>query len=373
MKNLKTFSEFISEATEFNPANTSDIDVLLPAIKSASELKPGKEYVVKLNGKTHANMMYQGVSDGNYIFNSEDMETVLNLNREQINGAVSTGGVQPVNEAMDKSLIDKAIKISGEITLDDLAGSNNFEFVANIFGKEYKDIYAIDSSNTDSDISNSERNTLKKLESEVLKNGKDLAAAPGIKIAKRLGNVILTNSGISGEGYFTYVIKESINEAVKRTAAQVNKDAEDRIKNQIARYSELMKTKPEKANYYKAQLDLAHARATTINLKKKVDALKESTGLNEAKSYKGREIFPDWIDPKRDFGAPVKSLKDLKPGAEYILWEPGMDTWQAEFIYQGNTGGKYIFNDSNKEADPMIFTASEIGEYISNGDVIKQN
>jgi hypothetical protein len=35
---------------------------------------------------------------------------------------------------------------------------------------------------------------------------------------------------------------------------QVNKDAEDRIKNQISRYSELMKTKPEKANYYKAQL-----------------------------------------------------------------------------------------------------------------------
>ena len=190
MKNLKTFSEFVSEAAEFNPANTSDIDILLPAIKSASELMPGKEYVINLDGKTHANMMYQGVSDGNYIFNSEDMETTLNLNAEQINGAVSDGGVQPVNEA---------------------------------------------------------------------------------------------------------------------------------------------------------------------------------------KSYKGREVFPDWIDPKRDFGAPVKSIKDLKPGAEYILWEPGMDNWQAEFIYQGNTGGKYIFNDSNKEADPMVFTASELEEYISSGDVIKQN
>ena len=103
MKNLKTFSEFISEATEFNPANTSDIDVLLPAIKSATELKPGKEYVVKLNGKIHSNMLYQGVSDGNYIFNSEDMETVLNLNREQINGAVSDGGVQQVNEAVRRT------------------------------------------------------------------------------------------------------------------------------------------------------------------------------------------------------------------------------------------------------------------------------
>ena len=259
MKNLKTFSEFVSEAAEFNPANTSDIDILLPAIKSASELMPGKEYVINLDGKTYANMMYQGVSDGNYIFNSEDMETTLNLNAEQINGAVSDGGVQPVNEA------------------------------------------------------------------------------------------------------------------VKRTAAQVNKDAEDRIKNQIDRYSELMKSNPDKANVYKAQLDLAHAKMTVVNLKKKVDALRESTELDEAKSYKGREVFPDWIDPKRDFGAPVKSIKDLKPGAEYILWEPGMDNWQAEFIYQGNTGGKYIFNDSNKEADPMVFTASELEEYISSGDVIKQN
>jgi hypothetical protein len=259
MKNLKTFTEFVSESQEFDPAKTTDIDVLLPAIKSASELMPGKEYVINLDGKTHANMMYQGVSDGNYIFNSEDMETTLNLNAEQINGAVSIGGVQPVNEA------------------------------------------------------------------------------------------------------------------VKRTADQVNKDAENRIKTQIDRYSDLMKSKPEKANVYKAMLDLAHARMTVVNLKKKVDALRESVSLDESKKYKGREVFPNWIDPSRDFGAPVSKSKDLKPGAEYILWEPGMDVWQAEWIYQGHTGGKHIFNDSNKEAEPMVFTDSELEEYITSGDVIKQN
>lgn len=190
MKNLKTFAEFVSESQEFDPAKTTDIDVLLPAIKSASDLMPGKEYVINLDGKTHANMMYQGVSDGNYIFNSEDMKTTLNLNAEQINGAVSVGGVQRVNES---------------------------------------------------------------------------------------------------------------------------------------------------------------------------------------KSYKGREVLPNWINPSRDFGAPVSKSKDLKPGAEYILWEPGMDVWQAEWIYQGYTGGKHIFNDSNKEADPMVFTQSELEEYITSGDVIKQN
>jgi len=261
MKNLKTFSEFVSEAAEFNPANTSDIDVLLPAIKSASELMPGKEYVIKLDGKTHSNMMYQGVSDGSYIFNSEDMETVLNLKDDQINSAVSDGGVQPVNEA------------------------------------------------------------------------------------------------------------------VKRTADQVNKDAEDRIKNQIARYSEMMKSKPEKANVYKAQLDLAHAKMTVVNLKKKVDALRESTELDESKLYKGKEVLPDYIDPRRDFGAPVKNSKELKVGAEYVIYEPGMDNWQAENIYQGYTGGIHIFNSSTQfgEAEPLELTDKELESAIKDGEIIKQN
>ena len=192
MKNLKTFSEFISEAAEFNPTNTSDLDVLLPAIKSATELKPGKEYVIKLDGKIHTNMIYQGVSDSSYIFNSEDMETVLNLKDEQINSAVSDGGVQPVNES---------------------------------------------------------------------------------------------------------------------------------------------------------------------------------------KLYKGKEVLPDWIDPKRDFGSPIKNAKELKVGAEYIIYEPGMDNWQAENIYQGYTGGIHIFNSSTQfgEAEPLELTDKDLASAIKDGEIIKQN
>jgi hypothetical protein len=67
---------------------------------------------------------------------------------------------------------------------------------------------------------------------------------------------------------------EFLNEATKRTADQVNKDAENRLKDQISRYSELMKSNPEKSDMYKAQLDLAHAKMTVLNLKKKVDALR---------------------------------------------------------------------------------------------------
>lgn len=59
-------------------------------------------------------------------------------------------------------------------------------------------------------------------------------------------------------------------EAVRRPDAEVMKDAEEKIKNQIAKYSELMKSKPEKADVYKAQLDLVHAKQTVLAMKKKL-------------------------------------------------------------------------------------------------------
>jgi hypothetical protein len=97
--------------------------------------------------------------------------------------------------------------------------------------------------------------------------------------------------------------------------------------------------------------------------------------LNEAKTYKGKEVLPDYIDPKKDFGAPVKSLKDLKAGVEYIIYEPGMDNWQAENIYQGYTGGIHIFKSSTQfgEAEPLELSTDDLESAIKNGEVIKQN
>jgi len=106
------------------------------------------------------------------------------------------------------------------------------------------------------------------------------------------------------------------------------------------------------------------------------DIIKGPTVLESSKKYKGYEVYPDWIDPKRDFGNPVKSVYDLKPGAEYILWEPGMETWQAEYIYQGHTGGNHIFNPLSQNAiggEAMVFTDYELAEYIKDGYIIKQN
>ena len=69
-------------------------------------------------------------------------------------------------------------------------------------------------------------------------------------------------------------LDELFTEAVKRSSAEVIKDAEDKIKQQISRYSELMKTNPEKADLYKAQLDLVHAKQTVLAMKKKLEQVK---------------------------------------------------------------------------------------------------
>jgi hypothetical protein len=77
------------------------------------------------------------------------------------------------------------------------------------------------------------------------------------------------------ESYEEISVDELFCEAVRRPVDQVNKEAEDRLKAQIQKYSELMKTNPEKANIYKAQIDLAHAKQVVLSLKKKLEALKK--------------------------------------------------------------------------------------------------
>lgn len=77
------------------------------------------------------------------------------------------------------------------------------------------------------------------------------------------------------ESYEELTTDELFCEAVRRTADQVNKEAEDRLKSQIDKYSQLMKNHPEKANVYKAQLDLAHAKQIVLSMKKKLEAVKK--------------------------------------------------------------------------------------------------
>lgn len=91
---------------------------------------------------------------------------------------------------------------------------------------------------------------------------------------------IITFEGFLNESINTNIdnltIDELFTEAVKRSSSEVIKAAEDKIKEQISRYSKLMKSNPEKADLYKAQLDLIHAKESVLAMKKKLDLVKSS-------------------------------------------------------------------------------------------------
>lgn len=65
-----------------------------------------------------------------------------------------------------------------------------------------------------------------------------------------------------------------VNEAKYRSASEINREAEDLLKTQIKRYTDRMKTNPDKIEIYKAQLELTHAKLNVLTAKKQLDQLK---------------------------------------------------------------------------------------------------
>jgi hypothetical protein len=112
MKRLLSFEEFVNEhyeapvqgqenieeaaADTFDPAKTTDTDVVVATPATLADLKPGKEYTLTVDGEEKGDMMFQGVTDGVYIFNSEDQKTVLDFNEEEMTKIVSAGGAKEV-------------------------------------------------------------------------------------------------------------------------------------------------------------------------------------------------------------------------------------------------------------------------------------
>jgi hypothetical protein len=101
MKNLLSFDEFVNEhynvsegddSTGFDPTKTTDADATEAAIKTVEELVPGTEYVV--DGKT--DMLYQGVTDGVYVFNGEEKAEAVQFTEEEMSSLVSAGKVSAV-------------------------------------------------------------------------------------------------------------------------------------------------------------------------------------------------------------------------------------------------------------------------------------
>lgn len=99
MKKLLSFDEFVNEQYEnFDPANTTGEDPIAKVLASIDELVPGKEYVLTIDGVKNTDMLYQGVTDGAYIFNGEDKAHDISLNDEEMQAVIAANGAEEVAE-----------------------------------------------------------------------------------------------------------------------------------------------------------------------------------------------------------------------------------------------------------------------------------
>lgn len=107
MKKLLSFDEFVNEhykiqeatdADGFNPANTSYEDPTGPVLTAVSELRPGKEYVITVDGAINTDMYYAGVTDGVHLFNGEDKANDIQFSDVEIADVIAKGGFAQVLE-----------------------------------------------------------------------------------------------------------------------------------------------------------------------------------------------------------------------------------------------------------------------------------
>lgn len=99
MKRLLSFDEFVNEQYDnFDPTKTSTEDPIAKVLTSIDELTPGKEYCLTIDGVKNCDMLYQGVTDGSYIFNGEDKAHDIALNAEQVQTAIDAKGIEEVAE-----------------------------------------------------------------------------------------------------------------------------------------------------------------------------------------------------------------------------------------------------------------------------------
>lgn len=61
----------------------------------------------------------------------------------------------------------------------------------------------------------------------------------------------------------------------KRRFEEVQKDAQIKLNSQLQKYTELIKSNPERADVYKAQLDLVNAKMMVLQAKERVHMVKQ--------------------------------------------------------------------------------------------------
>lgn len=92
-------------------------------------------------------------------------------------------------------------------------------------------------------------------------------------------------------------------------------------------------------------------------------------------AYKGSAVIPKTVDPAKEFGLIIKSIKEIKKGEGYAIFNSENSTWQAELIYQGKKGKTHIFQTQAYLIDAITieFTDTELTDEVTQGKIIKQN
>lgn len=95
--------------------------------------------------------------------------------------------------------------------------------------------------------------------------------------------------------------------------------------------------------------------------------------LDASEVTKGRDIFPIGELSVKNFGDIPETVDDLVVGQEYLLWEPGMDSWQGFLKYTGQKNSMHIFVSTLQFDDQsMEFNTPDLKEYIKDGDIVEQ-
>ena len=187
-----------------------------------------------------------------------------------------------------------------------------------------------------------------------------------VKVTKIAANILGTGMLMAGE---KLLAKKEAKEAEKRLAKKksivepiVAKFADDKelkkmyadltpyedsfAKKAVANNKKRRKEMQAIAKYIKSKLTKDEdIYFTDLSKALRNNGIVESEGLTEASRWKGKEIYPNWVKPS-DIEGFVKDKDDLEVGKDYVLFEPGMDSWQAEYTYKGKIKGEYTFSSS---------------------------
>lgn len=161
--------------------------------------------------------------------------------------------------------------------------------------------------------------------------------------------------------------KKTVDKRRKNSAEDIKaiKKVEKQMVKQRQQIGKDLVEEMKKAKLSEEAIDYLAWNVPYVKTALRMNRLNESGIVVEASRWKGKEIFPNWVKPS-DIQGYVKSIRDLVDGRDYVIYEPGMDSWQAEYEYVGRDQGEYVFRSSSQfsTAPDERFSGKELAAMI---------